>query len=220
VRRRGTILYLANLGTIPLHLWASRWALWRSPTGAILDLDPKDAPFAHVVQLARAIHQRVGRIQLPCFAKTSGGSGLHVLIPLAGQLTHAESRTLAQLFGQVMVREHPDLLHPDPRRRQRAGRVYLDCLQNGHGKTIAGLSAHAPSPVARVSMPLTLARGECRLDPAAFTIKTAPARMKRLREDSAGAGAATAPGPAEGAAIGWKGGRLAEVTQGFVEGRR
>lgn len=61
------------------------------------------------MRLARAVRQLCERIQLPCFAKTSGGSGLHVLIPLAGQLTHAESRALAQLLGQVMVRDHPDL---------------------------------------------------------------------------------------------------------------
>jgi bifunctional non-homologous end joining protein LigD len=178
-----SILYLANLGTIPLHLWASRVGSLEKPDWCILDLDPKDAPFAHVVQLARAIHQLCGRIQLPCFAKTSGGSGLHVLIPLAGQLTHAESRTLAQLFGQVMVREHPDLCTLTRAVAQRAGRVYLDCLQNGHGKTIAGPFSARAVPGARVSMPLRWPEVNARLDPAAFTIKTAPARMKRLRED-------------------------------------
>jgi bifunctional non-homologous end joining protein LigD len=148
-----------------------------------LDLDPKDAPFAHVVQLARAIHQLCERIDLPCFAKTSGGSGLHVLIPLAGQLIHAESRTLAQLLGQVMVRDHPDLATVTRAVAQRAGRVYLDCLQNGHGKTIAGPFSARAVPGARVSMPVRWSEVNARLNPAAFTIKTAPGRMKRLRED-------------------------------------
>jgi bifunctional non-homologous end joining protein LigD len=178
-----SILYLANLGTIPLHVWASRVGSLERPDWCILDLDPKDAPFAHVVQLARAIHQQCERIQLPCFAKTSGGSGLHVLVPLAGQLTHAESRTLAQLLGQIMVRDHPDLATLTRAVAQRAGHVYLDCLQNGHGKTIAGPFSARAVPGARVSMPLRWSEVNARLDPAAFTIKTAPARMKRLRED-------------------------------------
>ena len=178
-----SILYLANLGTIPLHVWASRVGSLERPDWCILDLDPKDAPFAHVVQLARAIHQQCERIQLPCFAKTSGGSGLHVLIPLAGQLTHAESRTLAQLLGQVMVRDYPDLATLTRAVAQRAGRVYLDCLQNGHGKTIAGPFSARAVPGARVSMPLRWSEVNARLDPAAFTIKTAPARMKRLHAD-------------------------------------
>jgi bifunctional non-homologous end joining protein LigD len=178
-----SILYLANLGTIPLHVWASRVGSLERPDWCILDLDPKDAPFAHVVQLARAIHQLCQRIDLPCFGKTSGGSGLHVLIPLAGQLTHAESRTLAQLLGQVMVRDHPDLATLTRAVAQRAGHVYLDCLQNGHGKTIAGPFSARAVPGARVSMPLRWSEVNARLNPAAFTIKTAPSRMKRLRED-------------------------------------
>jgi bifunctional non-homologous end joining protein LigD len=178
-----SILYLANLGTIPLHVWASRVGSLERPDWCILDLDPKDAPFAHVVQLARAVHQLCGRIQLPCLAKTSGGSGLHVLIPLAGQLTHAESRTLAQLLGQVVVRDHPDLATLTRAVAQRAGRVYLDCLQNGHGKTIAGPFSARAVPGARVSMPLRWSEVNARLNPASFTIETAPARMKRLRED-------------------------------------
>ncbi len=196
-----SVMYLANLGSIPLHVWASRVGSLERPDWCILDLDPKDAPFAHVVQLARAIHQLCQRIDLPCFAKTSGGSGLHVLIPLAGQLTHAESRTLAQLLGQVMVRDHPDLATLTRAVAQRAGRVYLDCLQNGHGKTIAGPFSARAVPGARVSMPLRWSEVNARLDPAAFTIKTAPAPHEAAARRSPGAGAATAPGPAASAGI-------------------
>ena len=178
-----SILYLANLGSIPLHVWASRVGSLERPDWCILDLDPKDAPFAHVVRLARAIHRLCQRIELPCFAKTSGGTGLHVLIPLAGQLTHAESRSLAQLLAHVTVRDDPQLATVTRSVARRAGRVYLDCMQNGHGKTIAGPFSARAVAGARVSMPLRWSEVNARLDPAAFTIKTAPARMSRLRED-------------------------------------
>jgi bifunctional non-homologous end joining protein LigD len=82
-----------------------------------------------------------------------------------------------------MVRDHPDIATLTRAVAQRAGRVYLDCLQNGHGKTIAGPFSARAVPGARVSMPLRWSEVNARLDPAAFTIKTAPARMKRLRED-------------------------------------
>jgi bifunctional non-homologous end joining protein LigD len=82
-----------------------------------------------------------------------------------------------------MVRDHPDLATLTRAVAQRAGRVYLDCLQNGHGKTIAGPFSARAVPGARVSMPLRWSEVNARLDPAAFTIKTAPARMKRLHED-------------------------------------
>ena len=178
-----SILYLANLGSIPLHVWASRVGSLERPDWCILDLDPKDAPFAHVVRLARAIHRLCQRIELPCFAKTSGGTGLHVLIPLAGQLTHAESRSLAQLLAHVTVRDDPQLATVTRSVARRAGRVYLDCMQNGHGKTIAGPFSARAVAGARVSMPLRWSEVNARLDPAAFTIKPAPARMSRLRED-------------------------------------
>ena len=171
-----SILYLANLGSIPLHVWASRVGSLERPDWCILDLDPKDAPFAHVVRLARAIHRLCQRIELPCFAKTSGGTGLHVLIPLAGQLTHAESRSLAQLLAHVTVRDDPQLATVTRSVARRAGRVYLDCMQNGHGKTIAGPFSARAVAGARVSMPLRWSEVNAHLDPGPFTIKTAPAR--------------------------------------------
>jgi bifunctional non-homologous end joining protein LigD len=80
-----TLLFVANLGSIPLHVWASRVAAPERPDWCILDLDPKGAPFAHVVKIARAIRELCEEIELPSFIKTSGATGLHVLITLGGQ---------------------------------------------------------------------------------------------------------------------------------------
>ena len=96
-----TLLYVANLGSIPLHVWASRVAALERPDWCILDLDPKGAPFAHVVELALAIHALCDEIGLPDFIKTSGATGLHVLMPLGGQCTYAESRTLGEILARV-----------------------------------------------------------------------------------------------------------------------
>ncbi|NNG17485.1 MAG: DNA ligase D, partial [Gemmatimonadales bacterium] len=77
-----SLLYIINLGTIPLHLWASSADALERPDWCILDLDPKEAPFQHVITVAEAIHRLCGEIDLPHFVKTSGSSGLHVLVPL------------------------------------------------------------------------------------------------------------------------------------------
>ena len=100
-----TLLYVANLGSIPLHVWASRVAAPERPDWCILDLDPKGAPFSHVVEIAQAIHALCDEIGLPDFIKTSGATGLHVLLPLGGQCTYAESRVARR----------------DPRQGHRAG---------------------------------------------------------------------------------------------------
>ncbi len=76
-----SLLYVVNLGSIPLHMWASRVAALERPDWCILDLDPKGAPFTDVVKVARAVHARCEKIDLPHYIKTTGSSGLHVLIP-------------------------------------------------------------------------------------------------------------------------------------------
>jgi bifunctional non-homologous end joining protein LigD len=178
-----TLLYVANLGSIPLHVWASRVAAPERPDWCILDLDPKGAPFSHVVEIAKAIHELCGEIGLPSFIKTSGATGLHVLLPLGGQCTHAESRTLGEILARAIEKDHRKIATTARMVGARGGKVYVDYLQNGHGKTIAGPFSARPVPGATCSAPLKWTEVNARLDPKDYTIKTLPARMKRLKTD-------------------------------------
>jgi bifunctional non-homologous end joining protein LigD len=178
-----SLLYVINLGTIPLHLVSARLARPQNPDWCIVDLDPKTAPFADVVTLAKATHALCEEIGLPDYCKTSGQKGLHVLIPLGGQLTHAQSVTLAELIARTVERQHEKIATTARHIPSRRGRVYLDCYQNGHGKTIAGPFSARPVPGATVSMPLKWSEVNARLDPRKFTLKSAPARMKKLKQD-------------------------------------
>src|SRR5438105_4432058 len=178
-----TLLYVINLGTIPLHLWSAPLSRPQNPDWCIIDLDPKTAPFADVVTLANAVHELCEEIGLPSFCKTSGQKGLHVLLPVGGQLTHAQSTTLAELIARAVESRFPRIATTERHIPSRKGRVYLDYLQNGHGKTIAGPFSARPVPGAPVSMPLKRSEVNGKLDPGKFTLETAPARMKRLRED-------------------------------------
>jgi bifunctional non-homologous end joining protein LigD len=178
-----SLLYLVNLGTIPLHLWSSRVGSLERPDWCILDLDPKGAPFADVVKLALAIHRLCDAIELPAFVKTSGATGLHVLVPLGAQCTYEESRSLGELLARVVNREHPDISTIVRKVSDRAGRVYLDYLQNRHGQTIAGPFSVRPLPGAPVSTPLRWNEVGARLDPRRFTLTTLPARLARRPED-------------------------------------
>jgi len=175
--------WLANLGTIPIHVFASRATALERPDWCVVDLDPKDAPFAHVVELARALHALCDAVGLPAYPKTTGQRGLHVLVPLGGQLTHAQSRTLGELLARVLEGRHPDLSTTARAIPARGGRVYLDYLQNGSGKTIVAPYAVRPRPGAPVSAPLRWSEVNGRLDPARFTIRTIRARAERLGED-------------------------------------
>ena len=178
-----SLLYIVNLGSIPLHVWASRGASLERPDWCILDLDPKEAPFRHVVKIARSLRKLCDEIGLPSFVKTSGRSGLHVMLPLGRQMTHEQSRTLGQLLARVVAAELPKIATIARLPAQREGKVYVDYLQNGHGKLLVSPFCVRPYPGARVSMPLRWSEVNSKLDPAKYTIRNAPARMKRLGED-------------------------------------
>ena len=179
-----TLLYVANLAAIPLHVYAGKAPAPDRADWSVIDLDPKGAPFAWVVRLARALHDLCEQIGLPSFCKTSGQAGLHVLLPLGSRCTHDPARDLALVLSNVIEREHPYIstLVRAPI-QARKGRVYLDCFQNGSGKTIAAPFSARPVPGATVSMPLRWSEVDEKLDPRAFTLQSAPARMRKLKRD-------------------------------------
>ena len=178
-----TLLYLANLGTIPLHIWSSRVATLQTPDWSILDLDPKGAPFEDVVALALATKRLCDDIGLPCFCKTSGSTGLHVLVPLGRQVTYEQSRMLANLIALIVAAENPESGTVTRTIQARDGKVYLDFLQNGHGRLLVAPYSVRPREGATVSTPLLWSEVGPGLRSDDFTITTAPARFDALRED-------------------------------------
>ncbi|HVH68210.1 MAG TPA: DNA ligase D [Gemmatimonadales bacterium] len=178
-----SLLYIANMGTIPLHIWGSRMVTLERPDWCILDLDPKEAPFADVVTVARAVKALCDDIELPCFIKTSGSTGLHALIPLGRQCTYEQARTLGGLLGRVIAAELPDVATITRQVEKRGAKVYLDYVQNGHGRLLVAPFSVRPLPGAPVSMPLEWSEVTPKLDIRKFTTATAPARMKKLKDD-------------------------------------
>jgi bifunctional non-homologous end joining protein LigD len=178
-----SLLYLANLGSIPLHVWGSRVESLERPDWCILDLDPKDAPFTDVVTVAKAVKKLCDHIEWPSFIKTSGSTGLHVMLPLARQVTYEQCRQLGGLLARVIATELPEIATITRQVGKRGGRVYLDYVQNGHGRLLVAPFSVRPLPGAPVSMPLAWREVTPKLDIRAFTIKNAPARMKKIKGD-------------------------------------
>jgi bifunctional non-homologous end joining protein LigD len=171
------LAFVANLGSIPIHVWASRVADLERPDWTIVDLDPKGAPREHVVPLALAIHRLCDAVGLPNYVKTSGQSGLHVLIPLGGQVTFEQARTLAYLIGLVIEREHGAIATTARNPAARGGRVYLDWGQNAHGQLLVAPYSVRPVAGAPVSMPLVWDEVVPDLDPKQFHLKNALDRI-------------------------------------------
>ena len=177
------LLYLINLGTIPLHVWASRTQRIDRPDWCILDLDPKDAPFSDVIRVAQAMHALCEDIGLPNFVKTSGSSGLHVMVPLGRQCRFDEARSLGELLARLIVTELPDIATVTRQVSKRAGKVYIDYLQNGSGRLIVAPFSVRPLPGAPVSTPIRWSEVIPGLEIRSFTIETVPERMKKLEQD-------------------------------------
>jgi bifunctional non-homologous end joining protein LigD len=178
-----SLLYIVNLAAIPLHIWSSRVSSLEHPDWCILDLDPKEAPFQHVVKVARAIRTLCEDIELPCFIKTSGSTGVHVLVPMGGQCTYEQSRALGSLLARIIADELPDIATITRQPSKREGRVYVDYVQNGHGRLLVSPFCVRPLPGAPVSTPLTWREVNARLDIQRHTIRTVPKRLQKMKDD-------------------------------------
>jgi bifunctional non-homologous end joining protein LigD len=178
-----SLQYIANLGSIPLHIWASRVGSLELPDWCVIDLDPKEAPFRDVIRTAQVLHGLCESIALPNYVKTTGKTGLHILLPLGRQCTYAQSRTLGELLARCVLREVGDIGTIVRHVTKRGDKVYLDYLQNRHGQTIVAPFSVRPLPGATVSMPLRWDEVDDQLDPKNFTIKNAVDRMQQLATD-------------------------------------
>lgn len=180
-----TLVYLANSGTIPLHIWQSRIGSLELPDWCVIDLDPKDAPFSAVVAVAKTVDRLCASVALPHYVKTTGKTGLHIMIPLGRQCTYEQSRTLGELIARLVIKEHRDIATITRQIQKRGDKVYIDYLQNRHGQLIVSPFSVRPLPGATVSMPLEWDEVDEELDRRRYdyTIKTAVARMEAMAGD-------------------------------------
>jgi bifunctional non-homologous end joining protein LigD len=175
-----SLRYVANMGTIPIHMWSARSGSLEQPDWLVIDLDPKGAPFSQVVEVAKVARRILDELELPSHPKTSGATGLHILIPLGRKYTHAECKTFARLLATLVQHETPELSTLARPLHARGGKVYVDWGQNGHGITIVAPYSLRPVPAASASCPLKWSEVNAKLDPANFTLRTLPKRFEKM----------------------------------------
>ncbi|MBI2823023.1 MAG: DNA ligase D [Acidobacteria bacterium] len=177
---RDALLYLANLACIPHNPWSSRAGSLDHPDYILFDLDPEEAPFSQVRDVALQLRRILETIGLDSCPKTSGATGIHVFVPLAPEYSYDDTRRLAHVVGILLVERLPDLVTLERVIKKRTGRVYIDFLQNGKGKTVVAPYVPRPRAGAPVSTPLTWTEMEkAEFAPGDFNIETIFRRLDK-----------------------------------------
>lgn len=149
-----TLLYIINMGCIEINTWSSTVKKPDNPTWCIIDLDPDQNSFNQVIEAAQVTKQVLDDMQVPCYCKTSGSTGLHIYIPLGNKYTYEQSKEFARIIVTLVNQELPNYTTLERIVANRQGKMYLDFLQNRPQATIAATYSVRPKPGATVSMPL------------------------------------------------------------------
>jgi DNA ligase D len=187
VDNAAALAWVANLGCIELHTWASRVPEIEKPDYLLIDLDPTtDGQWPFVREIALVVREVMDELGLRSYPKTSGATGLHILAPIKPELEFPAVRNFAKALAQEVERRVDDqaVATTTWRVADRVG-VFVDYGQNARDRTIASVYSVRPTPDARVSAPL-LWDEVATVEPEAFTLETMPARIEQLGDPMCG----------------------------------
>ena len=177
-----TLLYTVQIGTIAVHPWQSRTRTHQYADTTTIDLDPgDDVPFSEVVALAKKIKVVLDKMGLLAAIKTSGSSGLHIVLPLPPKTAYPEAAQLAERIAERVVEADPERATIERTIKKRPkGSIYVDAMQNAEGKSVVAAYSVREREKATVSAPLDWRelRGPLRIE--SFTIATIPLRLRKL----------------------------------------
>jgi bifunctional non-homologous end joining protein LigD len=189
-----TLLYLVNQGTLTFHVWFSRVEDLDRPDFVLFDLDPGQSAFGNVITVANQLHEVLTEEGSKAYVKTSGKTGLHVLVSWDAEGGYDEARAWAGHLAERVVEGLPDEATTERSKAKRGRRVYVDVLQNARGHHAVPPYVLRAVPGATVSTPLRWSEVTPDLDPARFNLKTIFRRLARLKRDPmAGLAHATDP---------------------------
>jgi bifunctional non-homologous end joining protein LigD len=178
------LLGLVQMGTLELHAWGSPVSSIEQPDTIVFDLDPgPDVAWRRVPAAARLLRDLLRDLGLASYVKTSGGKGLHVVVPLVPQASWDQVKAFSKALAESVAVADPESFTTNMSKAKRGGRIFIDYLRNGRGATSVvaySLRARAGAPV---SAPVLWDRLGPDLRPDSVTLRSAPARLRARRSD-------------------------------------
>jgi bifunctional non-homologous end joining protein LigD len=179
------LVALAQMDVVEVHTWNARVDAIEKPDRIVVDLDPgPDVAWKQVVAAARLVRKALEALDLASWVKTTGGAGLHLVVPIRPERDWSECLAFARQLASALARQRPELFTDKVGRAGRAGRIYIDYLRNNRSNTSVAAFSPRASEGAPISMPIgwdalsARARGA-----AALTVASAPRHLARLRRD-------------------------------------
>ncbi len=186
-----TLEWLVNFAAFTFHQWSAHapkdavtdaeiQRALAQPDYVVFDLDPIEGTWGMLIEIAHALKKLLDALSLPSFPKTTGKRGLHILVPIARGHTHEHATSFAEKVGKAVAQVLPEIATVERRIEKRGHKVYVDCGQNGEGKTMASPYTLRAIDGGPVSTPLTWDEVTEKLDPRAFTMKNIFARLAKV----------------------------------------
>jgi len=178
------LIAMVQMGVLEIHPWGVTVDRPDTADRIVFDLDPAEGlGFGDVIRAAREVRDRLSALGLASFVKTTGGKGLHVVVPIAPDRGWREVKSFAKGVSAEMAADSPARYLTKASKAERVGRIFIDYLRNDPTSTAVGPYSTRSRPGAPVATPLKWDELTPRLDPKAFTIRTVPARIGRQRSD-------------------------------------
>ncbi|HYE27882.1 MAG TPA: non-homologous end-joining DNA ligase [Allosphingosinicella sp.] len=178
------LVAMVQMGVLEIHPWGVRVEAPDRADRIVFDLDPAEGlGFEAVIEAAKEVRRRLQALGLASFVKTTGGKGLHVVVPVEATAPWREVKSFAKGVSAEMAADAPDKYLTTASKAERAGRIFIDYLRNDPTSTAVAPYSTRSRKGAPVAMPLRWEQVRSGLDPGDYTVATVPGLLRRQRSD-------------------------------------